>query len=141
METLVPKLLLIALGGAAGSVGRYLLAGAVQRLAGATVSPVYGLPETFPFGTLCVNVLGCLLIGVLHAILTGPILMREEYRFGLTVGLLGGFTTFSTFGLETFHLLTDGQWRYATLNVLLSCLLGLAAVWLGYRVALRVFGV
>ena len=76
----------------------------------------------------------------LAAALTGPILIREEYRIGLTVGVLGGFTTFSTFGLETFNLANDGQWRFAMLNMALSCGLGLAAVWLGYRAAERWFG-
>ncbi len=125
------KWALIAAGGAVGSVLRYALQGWAQRLAGGS----------FPVGTLAVNVLGCGVIGFLAAALTGPILVREEYRIGLTVGILGGFTTFSAFGLETFHLANDGQWRYAALNVGLSCALGMAAVWLGFRAAERWFGV
>ncbi len=73
--------------------------------------------------------------------MTGPILMREEYRVGLIVGILGGFTTFSAFGVETFHLANESQWRYAALNIGLSCGLGVGAVWLGYRAAERWFGV
>ena len=88
------KVLLIALGGAAGSVLRYLLHGWLQRAAGIR----------FPLGTLAVNVLGCLLIGCLAALFLAHSQIREEYRLGLTVGVLGGFTTFSTFSLETFKL-------------------------------------
>jgi CrcB protein len=125
------KWLVIAAGGALGSILRYAMQGWVQRWAGAT----------FPAGTLAVNVLGCLAIGFLAAALSGPVIMREEYRMGLTVGILGGFTTFSTFGLETFNLANDGQFRWALANVVLSCGLGFAAVWLGYRAAERWFGV
>jgi CrcB protein len=117
------KLLLIAGGGAVGAVGRYYLAGWTQALA----------RGTFPIGTLAVNVLGCLLIGMLGAFFGGPHLVRQEYRLLLMVGLLGGFTTFSTFGLETVTLINEGQFGQAGLNVLLSNGLGLLAVWLGYR--------
>ncbi len=125
------KWVLIAAGGALGSLLRYTLQGWAQRLSGGT----------FPTGTLAVNVLGCLVIGFLAALFAAPTLMREEYRIGLTVGVLGGFTTFSTFGLETFSLADDGQWRYAAANVVLSCGLGLFGVWLGYRLGERWFGV
>ena len=125
------KWVLIAAGGALGSLLRYTLQGWAQRLSGGT----------FPTGTLAVNVLGCLVIGFLAALFASPTLVREEYRIGLTVGVLGGFTTFSTFGLETFSLADDGQWRYAAANVVLSCGLGLFAVWLGYRLGERWFGV
>ncbi len=117
------KLLMIAGGGAVGAVSRYYLAGWTQRLAGGT----------FPLGTLTVNVLGCLLIGILGAFLGGPHFVRQEYRLLLMVGLLGGFTTFSTFGLETIALVNEGQFTQAGLNVLLSNGLGLLAVLLGYR--------
>jgi CrcB protein len=94
------KWLLIAAGGALGSLLRYALQGWAQRLAGGN----------FPAGTLAVNLIGCLLIGVLSGAFSGPLLIREEYGIGLTVGVLGGFTTFSTFGLETFILANAGQW-------------------------------
>ncbi|MFQ5489907.1 MAG: fluoride efflux transporter CrcB, partial [Phycisphaerae bacterium] len=87
----------------------------------------------FPLGTLTVNVCGCLLIGVLSAFFAGPQLVREEYRVALLVGLLGGLTTFSSFGWETTALINDGQLVRAGLNVLLNNGAGLAAVWLGYR--------
>jgi len=125
------KWVLIAAGGAFGSVLRYAIQGWIQRLSNGS----------FPVGTLAVNVTGCMVIGFLAAALTGPILVREEYRIGLTVGILGGFTTFSAFGLETFNLANDGQLRQALANIVLSCGLGLVAVWGGYRLAERWFGV
>jgi len=125
------KLLLIALGGAAGSVARYLVAVQGQRLS----------QSVFPVGTLTVNVLGCLLIGLLGTLFAGPVIVREEYRFALLVGFLGGFTTFSTFGFETFSLVSDREWWLASLNVLGSNVMGLAAVWVGNRLALLWQGV
>jgi len=125
------KWLLIAGGGAFGSVLRYAVQGWVQRATNGG----------FPAGTLAVNVLGCILIGFLTALFTGPFLIREEYRVGLSVGILGGFTTFSTFGLETFTLMNAGQFGWAALNMILSCGLGLFAVWLGYRVGEYWYGV
>lgn len=124
------KLLLIAAGGALGSLARYAVSGWVQRLG----------DGTFPVGTLTVNVLGCLAIGFLHALFAGPHLIREEYRIALTIGLLGGFTTFSSFGWETFALASDGEGWRALMNLLLSVTLGLSATWLGYRLAIRWFG-
>ena len=130
-NTTMLKWLLIAGGGAVGSMLRYAMQGWVQRLT----------PTIFPVGTLAVNVLGCLLIGILAGMFAGPQLVREEYRIGLMVGVLGGFTTFSAFGLESFRLMQDGEARLMFLNVLLSCGIGFAAVWLGYRLAEHWFGV
>jgi CrcB protein len=128
------KLALIALGGGAGSLLRYGLAGVVQgpRLTGAAV---------FPFGTLAVNALGCLAIGVCAALfLSGRYIIAEEYRIALMIGVLGGFTTFSTFGYETFELANDGQWFRAGLNVLATNAVCLIAVWIGYRLIERMVG-
>ena len=127
------KFLLIAVGGAVGSLLRYLVHGSVQRW----VDPLDD-GAVFPLGTLTVNVLGCLVIGMLTALFSGPWPLREEYRIGLTVGLLGGFTTFSTFGLEAFGLVNQGNLRLALVYVLASCLLGFTAVLVGYRVVTRV---
>jgi len=124
------KLLLIFLGSGVGGVLRYTLAGWAQRLGNGS----------FPLGTLLVNLAGCMLIGFLTAALSGRVLIREEYRIALLVGLLGGFTTFSTFGLETFALLNDGQYGRAALNVAISVAAGVSAVWIGYRVAERWLG-
>jgi len=120
------KLLLIAFAGGAGSLLRFLAAGWGQRLT----------TGTFPVGTLAVNVTGCLLIGLFGGLFAGPALVREEVRLALMVGFLGGFTTFSTFGFETFGLLAEGEWWPAIANVLISNVAGLVAVWLGYRAAL-----
>jgi CrcB protein len=124
------KLLFIAIGGGIGAVLRYSVGGWAQRLT----------QGSFPVGTLAVNLSGCLAIGFLGALFAGPWLVREEYRFGILVGLLGGFTTFSTFGWETLSLSNEGQFGMALGNILLSNALGLFAVWLGYRVAERIYG-
>jgi len=119
------KLLLIACGGGAGALLRYVASGWGQRLT----------DGTFPVGTLLVNVSGCLLIGFVGTYFSGPLLVREEVRLAVLVGFLGGFTTFSTFGWETFALLADREWWGAACNVLLSNALGLLALWAGIRLA------
>ena len=124
------KVALIFVGGGFGSVCRYALAGWGQRL----------VNGSFPLGTLVVNVLGCFLIGLLNYAFSGPYLIRAEYRVALTVGVLGGFTTFSTFGWETFSLANDGQGLRAVMNLLLSVALGFSAVLIGYRLAEKWFG-
>ena len=89
--------------------------------------------ETFPVGTLVVNALGCLVIGAFSA-LTGPdgvIWTSPLTRQFVMIGVLGGFTTFSSFGLQTINLMGDGEWLYAALNILLSVVVCLAFVWLG----------
>lgn len=122
------KLALIAAGGALGSVLRY----------GVGVGLAKWTPgAAFPFGTLAVNLVGCFLIGLFNGLFLGRISIPLEYRVGLTAGVLGGFTTFSAFGWETVALAEGGQWRLAAVNVLVSVLAGLAAVWIGWRVAER----
>jgi CrcB protein len=125
------KSTLIMAGGALGSLARYLVQGWGQELT----------RGTFPIGTLVVNVSGCFLIGVLNMVFNGPLPIRMEYRVALTVGVLGGFTTFSAFGWETFSMANEGQGLLAMLNMLLSITLGFAAVWIGYRLAERLYGV
>lgn len=115
----------IALGGALGSVGRYWLNGLVsQRF------------DTFHAGTLAVNVSGSFVIGVLAALALPEGRMSSEGRAFATqflmIGLCGGFTTFSSFSLQTLALLRDREWLYAGGNVLLSVALCLVATWLGY---------
>ncbi len=125
------KLALIFVGGGVGSVCRYGLAGWGQRLTHAS----------FPIGTLLVNVLGCFMIGVLNYLFSGgPYLIRPEYRVALTIGLLGGFTTFSTVGWETFAMANEGQGVRAVTNLLLSVSLGFFAVLVGYRLLEKWFG-
>jgi fluoride exporter len=125
------KWAMIAVGGACGSLMRYAMQGWVQRLSG----------STFPVGTLAVNTTACFVIGLLSGFFAGPQLIREEYRIGLTVGVLGGYSTFSTFGLESFNMANDSEYGWALLNMIVSCAAGFAAVWLGYRIAERWFGV
>ncbi|MBK8270407.1 MAG: fluoride efflux transporter CrcB [Planctomycetes bacterium] len=125
------KPLLIFLAGGAGSLARYWTAGAAQRIGG----------SQFPFGTLCVNVIGCLLIGFLSAALSGKWQVREEYRVMVLVGFLGGFTTFSAFALESYKLITGREFGLAMMNVVLSVGLGFAAAWMGYRLSERWLGV
>jgi len=125
------KYALIMVGGAVGSLLRYILQGWGQALTN----------DTFPLGTLGVNVVGCFAIGFLNYLLTGPWPIRAEYRIGLLVGLLGGFTTFSSFGWETFSLANEGQGMRAMMNMLLSITVGFIAVWLGFRLAERWYGV
>ncbi len=117
----------IGLGSALGGIGRFYVSGLVaQQRAG----------ETFPYGTLVVNVIGSLVIGFLAA-LTSPE-GRLTPRFShlvvhlLMIGFCGGFTTFSSFSLQTLNLVREGQWLAAGANAFLSLLLCLVAVWLGY---------
>ncbi len=117
------KIIWIAGGGALGAVLRYLVAGWAQNLT----------RGTFPLGTLTVNLCGCFVLGMLAALTTGSLLLRPELRLALLIGLLGGFTTFSTFAFETFQLLASGSWFAAASNLLLSNLLGLGGVWAGWR--------
>lgn len=114
--------LLVALGGAIGSVARYKLSGYVMQ---------HALDWRFPLGTFTVNVVGCLLAGVLAGLAEKHAMFTADTRVLLFAGLLGGFTTFSAFGLETVHLLKRGDIAVAAANVVLSVVAGLAALWLG----------
>lgn len=127
---LMSRLVLIAAGGAAGTLLRYWLQGLLQTGAGGT----------FPLGTLVVNIAGCLVIGFLGAAFAGPVLVREDIRLALIVGVLGGFTTFSSFAYESLRLLNDGQYAWAALYVGGSNIVGLFAAWGGSRVALAIYG-
>ena len=111
----------IALGGALGSVLRYLLSNAVQSFAG----------RQFPAGTLVVNVVGSLLIGVLYVWLLERAPAAAPVRAFWMVGVLGGFTTFSSFSMETFNLIAQADYWRALLNVTLSVALCIGATWLG----------
>ncbi len=116
----------VAVGGALGSVGRYWLNGIVSRHFG----------ETFPFGTLTINVTGSFLIGIFAALAIPEGRMDSPSRAFTTqflmIGVCGGYTTFSSFSLQTLNLARDGEWLYAGGNVILSVVLCLVAVWLGF---------
>ena len=119
-------ILLVALGGAIGSVARYKASGWVLH---------HTIDWRFPAGTFTVNVVGCLLAGVLAGLAEKQDLLSPETRLLLFTGILGGFTTFSAFGLETMHLLRRGDVLIAGANVLLSVAAGLLALWLGLAMA------
>ncbi len=119
------KAILIGLAGLAGTLGRYALSGIIARR--------YG--EVFPTGTLIVNIAGCFFAGFLFYLLQERFLVSETVRATIMIGLLGGFTTFSSFGLQTFTLLRDGEIWFAAINVVTSNLLGLVMVWAGYTLA------
>ena len=119
------KLALIFGAGGLGALARYGIHTAVGRISSLS----------FPIGTLLVNVLGCFAIGYLVTVFASSFPVREEFRFAVVVGLLGGFTTFSTFGLETVALFESGAWIQAGANVVLSSGLAVLAVWLGHRLA------
>ncbi len=118
----LPQLLWVGFGGFLGSIGRFVMAGALNRF-----SPVLG----FPVGTLTVNILGCLLIGLLHGVTETRSLLGPDIRIFLFIGVLGGFTTYSTFGFESLALLKDGAILKASVNIILHVFLGLSAVWVG----------
>jgi len=124
------KILLIFLGAGLGGVLRYTLGSWIQSLSDAA----------FPLGTLAVNLVGCAAIGFLGALFAGPVHLREDYRLALFVGLLGGFTTFSTFAHETFTIAREREMLLASLNLALCNGIGLLFVWIGTRLAERIHG-
>lgn len=119
------RALYIGLAGLLGTLGRYWLAGVVARR--------YG--ETFPLGTLLVNVIGCFLAGLLFYLMQERFLVSQTLRTVIMIGFLGGFTTFSSYGLQTFTLLRDGRIAFAAVNLIVSNVVGLLMVWAGYTVA------
>ncbi len=116
-------ILFVGVGGFIGAILRYLVTNWVQEI-------LHTL--SLPYGTLAVNMVGCLLIGLLAGLTESRNLLGPETRALILVGVLGGFTTFSTFGYETVQLLRDGESLAAFSNVGLQLCLGLVAVWIGY---------
>ena len=122
------SVLLVALGGAIGSVARFKLSGWV----------LHQTPDwRFPAGTVVVNIIGCLIVGLLAGMAVKQEVFTPEARVFLFTGLLGGFTTFSAFGLETLLLLKRGEAGVAIANIVLSIAVGLLAAWLGYCLTAR----
>jgi CrcB protein len=119
------NLLAIALGGSLGALSRYGVDALVASLLG----------RNFPYGTLLINVTGSFLIGVMYVLIIEHMEMHPIWRHILMVGFLGAFTTFSTFSLETVHLLEQGQLLPAGLYVLSSVAICLVATWLGLMIA------
>jgi CrcB protein len=120
-------LLYVGAGGFIGAAGRFLVSGYVQRLVPSAL---------FPWGTLVVNVIGCLLIGLLAGLAEGRQFFGPDARAFLMIGVLGGFTTFSSFGYDTYMLMRGGDFLRAWGNVLLHMTIALGAVWAGFRLSM-----
>jgi len=118
-------LLLVAAGGALGSVARYALSTFVLRATG----------SLFPVGTFVVNVVGCLVFGVIAGAAEQRIALAPEARAFLLIGVLGGFTTFSSYAFESVTLLRDGQFAAAAVNIVGQVVAGLFGLWIGYVAA------
>jgi len=115
------QILAIAAGGAVGSLLRFWMSQWVHTLA----------DRSFPYGTLVVNVLGCLAMGFLFVLFIDRLSDNPVLRAGILIGLLGGFTTFSSFSIETFNLIEQGAWARAVANMTGSLLLCVSATWVG----------
>lgn len=129
----IAKPALVFLGSGVGGLARYSLGGLIHSRVG----------TGFPLGTLVVNISGCFAIGVLATMIDGPLIAaaaKDHWRAALLVGVLGGFTTFSAFGRETFQLLSRGEHARAAAYVALSLFVSLLAVWLGALVGGRFAG-
>ena len=118
------NLLLIAIGGALGSTARYLFSLLIQRASG----------TLFPIGTFAVNCVGCLVFGAIAGAAEQRVQVAPELRLFLLVGILGGFTTFSSYAFESFVLLRDGQFAAASVNILGQVVAGLAGMWIGFAI-------
>lgn len=121
------KYLVVMAGAGVGGLARYVI--------GSWIMARYG--GRFPLGTLLVNVSGCFLIGVLAALLADRVLPHPHWRLFLAIGVLGGYTTFSTFGFETFQAVRAGERLVGLVYVVVSVVFGYLAVWLGADLAAR----
>ena len=122
------QLALIAAGGASGALLRYWLSGGIHAVLG----------RSFPYGTLSVNVIGSFAMGLLYIYVFEHLEISEEWRALIGIGLLGAFTTFSTFSIETLNLVEAGKVTEALLNVFLNVFLCLGACWLGLLLSRQV---
>jgi CrcB protein len=127
---LLMQYLVIGLGGALGSMLRFGLGSLID-------TAVQKAGQIFPWGTIVVNITGCFVIGFVFTVSTaeGRLFLSPLTRSFITIGILGGYTTFSSFSLQTLTLAQDGQWWGAAGNVLLSVVLCLVGVWLGAMLA------
>ena len=126
IRTYLGQLFIVGLGGFIGAGARYALSGLVHRW----------LPQaTFPHGTLVVNLLGCLAIGFLGGLMETRQLLDPTHRLFLVIGVLGSFTTFSTFAFETLGLVHSSDFLKVAINVLAHVIVGLLAAWAGYLLA------
>ena len=118
----------IAIGGAAGSLCRYGMSNGIYLLIG----------RSFPYGTLAVNILGSFIMGIVYILMIERASISEELRAGITIGLLGAFTTFSTFSIETINLIESGEILKAGLNILFSVTLCVVGCWLGMNLSRQI---
>ncbi len=119
------KIIVVAVGGSIGAAARYIVSTwAAGRFGG-----------DFPYGTLIVNVVGCFIIGAFMVLVTERVIANPYWRLLVAVGFVGGLTTFSSFGYETFKLLEDAEFQWALYNLLANFILGFFATWLGMSVA------
>lgn len=119
------KIFLVALGGSIGATMRYLVSDWTAQRWGAD----------FPYGTLIVNVVGCFIIGLFMSLVTERIIVSPYWRLLVTVGFIGGLTTFSSFSYETIKLINDGQMTFALYNIIANFVLGFFATWTGISLA------
>jgi len=123
-ESFYVNLLLIAIGGAIGSVARFLLSIFVLRTTG----------TLFPLGTFVVNAVGCLVFGLIAGAAEQRVALSPDARAFLLIGILGGFTTFSSYAYESFALIRDGQMLWATFNLVAQVVIGLMSVAVGFAI-------
>ncbi len=121
---MLPKILYLAVAGAAGTLARYWLGGLVQR----------NITTDFPFGTAAVNIIGCLVFGLLWAFMESRLSISGQMRMVIFVGFFGAFTTFSSFAFETAQMLDESQWLWASANILLQNVLGLVSIIIGLTI-------
>ncbi|MFV2074092.1 MAG: CrcB family protein [Thermoanaerobaculales bacterium] len=127
-------LLLVAFGGAGGAILRWAVAGGIEWLVERSAHPAAAPGSRFPWGILTANLLGCLAIGLLYGLAETREWLTDATRWLLFVGFLGSFTTFSTFGWNTFELIREGHPGLALGNILASVVLGLLLVAAGYAI-------
>jgi len=118
------NLLLIAIGGALGSVARYLFSSAVLRATG----------SLFPVGTFAVNAVGCFVFGIIAGAAEQRVALPPEVRAFVLIGILGGFTTFSSYSFESFTLIRDGQFLWAAINLAGQVVIGVVGVAVGFAI-------
>jgi len=119
------SLALVAIGGAIGSASRYALSTAILRVSG----------TLFPAGTFAVNLIGCIAFGAIIGAAEQRFILTPDARAFLLVGVLGGFTTFSSYAFESFALVQDGQFAFAALNIAGQVVAGLLGFWVAYVIA------
>lgn len=122
---LLEEIIAVLIGGAIGSLLRFVISRWINEI----------MPKNFPWGILFVNILGCLLIGLLAGLLMGRDILNPFWRTGIFIGLLGGFTTFSSFSLDSINLLQSGAYLSATTNIVASLIFSLVATMIGLVIA------